>query len=140
MESAIESAEEGKKEKVVKTSKKISWKWLKYFAMKWRFRVDQARALFGLLTFAALLAIAYMPSIPWFNEQGFWRGEFLLAVIVLVVFLLGGYLYDRFLKLWTRDNSCKCRKESLYLCTRTKGKNCLTWLVGIQLQSVITNS
>ena len=80
---------------------KTTWTWIKYFAMKWRFRVDQARAIFGLVTFAALLALGYADKIPWFQDQRFWRGEFLLTFLVLVVFLIGGYLYDRFLKLWT---------------------------------------
>jgi len=88
-------------EKAQKTTKRFSWAWLKYFSMKWRFRLDQARAIFGLLTFAALLALGYKKEIPWFQVQLFWRGEFLLTILVLFVFMIGGYLYDRFLKLWT---------------------------------------
>jgi hypothetical protein len=77
------------------------WVWFKYFVMKWRFRLDQARAIFGLLTFAVLLANSYSDEIPWFRDQGFWRRDLLLAFIIFIGFSLGGYLYDRSLRLWT---------------------------------------
>jgi hypothetical protein len=73
--------------------------------MKWRFRIDQARAIFGLLTFAALLALGYVNKIPWFKDQGFWLGEFLLTLIIFFVFMFGGYLYDKILQLWTETNT-----------------------------------
>ncbi|MCG3254220.1 MAG: hypothetical protein KAX09_10230 [Candidatus Heimdallarchaeota archaeon] len=95
--------EEEVKKEIVKTSRRNFWSWLKYLAMKWRFRLDQARAIFGLLTFAALLSITYLPKIPWFQDQLFWRGEFLLTFLVLFFFMIGGYLYDRFLRLWTEN-------------------------------------
>lgn len=74
---------------------------LKKLTMRWRFRLDHARAIFGLLTFALLLAVGYVDKLPWFNYQGFWRGEFLLTFLVLIVFIIGGYLYDKGFKLWS---------------------------------------
>jgi len=89
----------------VKTKNKVrkSWIWSKYLMMKWRFRLEQARAIFGLLTFAVLLAIGYYEKIPWFNEINFWLSNIILTLIIFVVFVLGGYLYDRVFRLWTEN-------------------------------------
>jgi hypothetical protein len=86
---------------ILKKRQRKFWVWTKYFVMKWRFRFDQARAIFGLLTFAILLANSYESKIPWFKDQPFWRGEFILALMIFVIFAFGGYLYDRSFKLWT---------------------------------------
>ncbi|MEA2071456.1 MAG: hypothetical protein U9O98_09215 [Asgard group archaeon] len=77
----------------------------KYFVMKWKFRIDQARALFGLITFAALLAVGYKDDIPWFKDQNFWLGEGLLTFIIAICFMLGGYIYDKILQLWSETST-----------------------------------
>jgi len=84
---------------------------LKALAMRWRFRLDHARAIFGMLTFALLLAVGYVDILPWFMDQGFWRGEFLLTFLVLTVFVIGGYLYDRGLKLWSEDITVRVERN-----------------------------
>jgi hypothetical protein len=91
--------------------KRSLWTWIKYFTMKWRFRLDQARAIFGLLTFAALLAVGYVNSLPWFRDQGFWRGEGLLTFIIFVVFVIGGYLYDRVFQLWSETQTVAIQRN-----------------------------
>jgi hypothetical protein len=97
-----QKADEEPQEKVAfKTKANRFWTWGKYFFMKWRFRLDQARAIFGLVTFAVLLAASYEQKIPWFKDQLFWRGEFLLAVLIFIVFMVGGYIYDRIFRLWS---------------------------------------
>ncbi|NHK32407.1 MAG: hypothetical protein FK730_13720 [Asgard group archaeon] len=105
-EKAKQKADEEPQEKVTfktkakgKTNRFLTWG--KYFFMKWRFRLDQARAIFGLVTFAVLLAASYEQKIPWFKDQLFWRGEFLLAFLILIVFMFGGYVYDRIFRLWS---------------------------------------
>jgi len=89
------------------TKKKIQnfWRWSKHFTMKWRFRLDQSRAIFGLITFAVLLANSYVDQIPWFKDQGFWGGDILLSVLIFAIFVVVGYLYDRLFKLWTETQT-----------------------------------
>lgn len=98
----IEESQQKKPRK--RRSFKKTWVWIKYFTMKWRFRLDQARAIFGLLTFAVLLAATYVDRIPWFEDQGFWRGDFLLSFLIFCVFVIGGYVYDRAFQLWTETS------------------------------------
>jgi len=101
-EAIIEETPQKKPRK--KRSLKRTWIWLKYFTMKWRFRLDQARAIFGLATFAVLLAASYVDRIPWFEDQTFWRGDLLLSFLIFVVFIIGGYVYDRAFQLWTETS------------------------------------
>jgi len=84
---------------------------LKKLAMRWRYRLDNARAIFGLLTFAVLLGATYAKRIPWFMEQGFWRGDFLLSLLILLVFVIGGYLYDRAFELWSEDITVRVERN-----------------------------
>lgn len=83
---------------------KEKWRKLKYFSMKWRFRVDQARMLFGLITFAAILAAQYVEYISVLNNLGLW-GVLIFTVIIFIVFVIGGYIYDRIFKLWTETQT-----------------------------------
>ena len=71
----------------------------KEFLMKWRFRLDQSRMLFGLVTFAALLAADYIIYIPFLDNLGLW-GVVILTMIGFLIFAAGGYVYDRGFKLW----------------------------------------
>ncbi|MHA1556527.1 MAG: hypothetical protein ACTSPM_06275 [Candidatus Heimdallarchaeota archaeon] len=87
------------------------WLWSKHFSMKWRFRLDQSRAIFGLITFAVLLADKYVSVIPWFKDQGFWSGDMLLSVVILILFLIVGYLYDRLFKLWTETQTVNVERN-----------------------------
>jgi len=96
-----------KKEKQIKKKKtKVNnfWLWSKFFFMKWRFRLDQARAIFGLLTFAGLLAVGYVEYISVFDRLGFW-GVVIFTLIIFFVFLVGGYLYDRVFSLWSENQA-----------------------------------
>lgn len=97
------------KTKKTRTTKGI-WNWTKYFVMKWRFRIDQARALFGLITFAALLAVGYFEYITFFYNQGFW-GIIEFTLIIFVVFLIGGYLYDRVFRLWAETQTVNVERN-----------------------------
>lgn len=67
--------------------------------MKWRFRLDHARALFSMFTFAALLAIGYIEYLPFLDRLSVW-GVIILTLIIFVVFAIGGYIYDKTFKLW----------------------------------------
>ena len=60
---------DAKKRVVAKKKLNNLWIWIKHFSMKWRFRLDQARAIFGLITFAVLLANSYVDDFPWFQDQ-----------------------------------------------------------------------
>ncbi|NHJ46177.1 MAG: hypothetical protein FK733_00180 [Asgard group archaeon] len=97
------------KKAATKEKQKGIWTWTKYFVMKWRFRLDQARAIFGLVTFAILLANSYGDDLPWFKDD--WRREILLAVIVFFIFALGGYLYDRSFRLWTETQKVSVERN-----------------------------
>lgn len=128
-ESKIESVI---KEKQAKTSSRTFWTWLKFFAMKWRFRLDQSRAIFGLLTFAALLAVTYAPKIPWFKDQGFLGGEFFLTILVLIVFMIGGYLYDKFLRLWAQTGTVTVsRNPYTYVPSPKEFNSTISWFTHI---------
>ncbi|MFX0108101.1 MAG: hypothetical protein ACFE7R_07445, partial [Candidatus Hodarchaeota archaeon] len=50
---------------------------------------------YGLL----ILAYAYFEYIPFFYDLGFW-GPFAFAGVMLVAFLILGYVYDRVLVMW----------------------------------------
>lgn len=104
---------EESQQKKSKRKRKIKgfWIWLKYFSMKWRFRLDQARAIFTLATFAVLLSANYVDRIPWFQDQGFWRSDFLLSVVVFIVFVVVGYIYDRAFQLWTETQKVNVERN-----------------------------
>ncbi|NPE07421.1 MAG: hypothetical protein GNW80_03985 [Asgard group archaeon] len=128
-ESNIESVKEEKK---AKFSGKTFWTWFKLLAMKWRFRLDQSRAIFGLLTFAALLAVSYVSKIPWFRDQGFWRGEFFLTILILIVFMMGGYLYDKFLRLWAQTGTVTVsRNPYTYVPSPKEFNSTISWFTYI---------
>ena len=84
--------------------------WLKYFSMKWRFRLDQARAIFGLVTFAALLAVGYIEYITFLENLGVW-GVFIFTIIIFIIFVIGGYIYDRVLKLWSETQTVSVERN-----------------------------
>ncbi|MHA1185551.1 MAG: hypothetical protein ACTSSK_01545 [Candidatus Heimdallarchaeota archaeon] len=127
------SSKEIRKAKKVKrnTKKKMQnfWIWSKHFAMKWRFRLDQSRAIFGLITFAVLLANSYVDQIPWFKDQGFWGGDIFLSVIIFAMFLIVGYLYDRLFKLWTETQTVHVERNPYTYVPQPKEyiNNLATW-------------
>lgn len=79
---------------------KINGGFWKKFAMKWRFRLDHARVIFGLLTFSLLLAVGYIEYIPFLAKLGFW-GVAILTIGIFVVFGIIGYVYDKVTELWS---------------------------------------
>ncbi len=112
--SRIEKNDESKisrieKREKMKVSAKKSGKWLKLFSMRWRFRIDQSRAMFGLVTFALLLSLAYAKYLPgaWVPDPEnipFWI-ILVFTLFILVIFVVGGYIYDKFLKLWSQTTA-----------------------------------
>lgn len=83
------------------------WVWIKYFSMKWRFRLDQARSIFGLITFALILAQGYVIYLPWIEDPtdiDLWIVT-VFAIVVFIIFVIGGYLYDRLFKMWTETST-----------------------------------
>ncbi len=93
--------------KPVKKKIRNFWVWLKYFSMKWRFRLDQARSIFGLITFALILAQGYVTYLPWIEDPtdiDFWI-VVVFAIVVFIIFIIGGYLYDRLFKMWTETTT-----------------------------------
>jgi hypothetical protein len=75
---------------------------LKEFFMRWKWRLDNARAIFSMLTFALLLAGQYIRYITALDNLGFW-GVMVLSAIAFVAFAIFGYVYDRILKLWSEQ-------------------------------------
>ncbi|MBS3795921.1 MAG: hypothetical protein KGY80_13540, partial [Candidatus Thorarchaeota archaeon] len=70
-------------------------KWL----MKQQWRVVQIRGIWGLFYGILLLAISFYDYIPFFVEMGTY-GPFAFAGIIVFVFLVLGYIYDRVLVMW----------------------------------------
>ncbi|MHA1424001.1 MAG: hypothetical protein ACTSSD_18105 [Candidatus Thorarchaeota archaeon] len=70
-------------------------KWL----MKQQWRVVQIRGIWGLFYGILLLAVAYYEYIPFFVDMG-QIGPFVFAGIILFVFLILGYVYDKVLVMW----------------------------------------
>jgi hypothetical protein len=72
---------------------------IKKWLMKQQWRIIQIRGIWGLFYGILLLAIAYYEFIPWFSNIEIW-GPFLFAGVIVVAFLILGYVYDRVLMLW----------------------------------------
>lgn len=70
-------------------------KWL----MKQQWRIVQIRGIWGLFYGILLLAISYYDYIPFFVDMGSW-GPLVFAAVILFVFLILGYIYDRVLVMW----------------------------------------
>ena len=72
-------------------------KWL----MKQQWRVVQIRGIWSLFYGILVLAYMYYEYIPVFNEESMGvGGPFVFAGILLLTFLVLGYIYDRVLVMW----------------------------------------
>ncbi|MHA2208146.1 MAG: hypothetical protein ACXABV_03165 [Candidatus Thorarchaeota archaeon] len=69
------------------------------WVMKQQWRLVQIRGIWGLFYGILLLAYAYFGYIPFFADMGFF-GPFSFAGILLIAFLITGYIYDRVLMMW----------------------------------------
>ncbi len=67
--------------------------------MKQQWRVIQIRGIWGLFYGILLLAVAYYEYIPFFVDMGAF-GPFVFAGVILFVFLILGYIYDKVLVMW----------------------------------------
>lgn len=74
-------------------------KWL----MKQQWRVVQIRGIWGLFYGILLLAISYYEYIPFFVDLGNY-GPFVFAGMILFVFVILGYIYDRVLVMWAQSH------------------------------------
>ncbi|MHA1366629.1 MAG: hypothetical protein ACTSP5_09505 [Candidatus Heimdallarchaeota archaeon] len=104
-----DQTEISEKRKKRKESMKGFGNWIKLFSMRWRFRLDQSRAIFGLITFALLLALSYAKYLPdsWLinpDDIPFWI-VLVFTLFILIIFIIGGYIYDKFLKLWSQTTA-----------------------------------
>ena len=72
---------------------------IKKWLMKQQWRVIQIRGIWGLFYGILLLAVAYYEYIPLFVEMGA-IGPFVFAGIILFVFVILGYIYDKVLVMW----------------------------------------
>jgi len=70
-------------------------KWL----MKQQWRIVQIRGIWGLFYGVLLLAVSYYVYIPFFETMGA-MGPLLFAGIIMFIFLILGYIYDRVLVMW----------------------------------------
>jgi len=70
-------------------------KWL----MKQQWRIVQIRGIWGLFYGILLLAVSYYAYIPLFETMGA-MGPLVFAGIIMFVFLILGYIYDRVLVMW----------------------------------------
>lgn len=72
---------------------------IKKWVMKQQWRIVQIRGIWSLFYGILLLAIAYYEFVPFISEMGA-TGPFAFAGIILVIFLILGYVYDRVLVMW----------------------------------------
>lgn len=70
-------------------------KWL----MKQQWRIIQIRGIWGLFYGIMLLAISYYEYVPVISEISTY-GPFIFAGLIMIVFLVLGYIYDRVLVMW----------------------------------------
>ncbi|MHA2024031.1 MAG: hypothetical protein ACTSWQ_10255 [Candidatus Thorarchaeota archaeon] len=70
-------------------------KWL----MKQQWRILQIRGIWGVFYGVLILAGLYVEYIPFFNDMGSF-GPFIFASVILFIFLIIGYVYDRVLVMW----------------------------------------
>jgi hypothetical protein len=70
-------------------------KWL----MKQQWRIVQIRGIWGLFYGILLLAISYYGYIPFFADLGSY-GPFAFSGVLLLAFIILGYLYDRVFIMW----------------------------------------
>jgi hypothetical protein len=67
--------------------------------MKQEWRIIKIRGIWSLFYGILLLAAAYYGYIPLFSDMGT-LGPFVFAGIILIVFLVLGYIYDKVLVMW----------------------------------------
>jgi len=72
---------------------------LKKWLMKQQWRIVQIRNIWTLFYGVLLLAIAYYEYVPFVSGMAE-LGPFLFAGIIMFVFLILGYIYDRVLVMW----------------------------------------
>ena len=81
-------------------------KWI----MKQYWRIGTVRAIFALLMGMLILARYYYVFIPWLLDMGFF-GALFLALILLLIFLFAGYLYDVKGRLWSEKMQVMAEKN-----------------------------
>lgn len=67
--------------------------------MKQQWRILQIRGIWGLFYGVLVLAALYVEYVPVLNQLGA-LGPIYFAMIILLVFLILGYVYDRVLVMW----------------------------------------
>jgi hypothetical protein len=67
--------------------------------MKQQWRILQIRGIWGVFYGTLILAGLYVEYVPFFNDMGV-LGPFVFAVVILFVFLILGYIYDRVFVMW----------------------------------------
>ncbi len=72
---------------------------IKKWLMKQEWRIVQIRGIWGLFYGILLLAASYYSYIAFFAAMGA-LGPFVFSGVILVIFLILGYVYDRVLVLW----------------------------------------
>ena len=77
--------------------------------MKWKYRLDHARVIFGLLTFALILSAQYVKYIPFLDALGFW-GVLILTTSIFIGFGIFGYIYDKSLKMWQSNSKINAQR------------------------------
>lgn len=72
---------------------------IKKWLMKQQWRIVQIRGIWSLFYGILLLAIAYYEYVPFIADMQS-MGPFVFAGIILIIFLIFGYIYDRVLVMW----------------------------------------
>ena len=83
---------------------------IKKWLMKQQWRLTQIRGIWGLFYGILLLAIAFVEFIPIINTMGA-IAPFILAGLLLIAFLILGYIYDRVLIMWASSQEVSMERN-----------------------------
>lgn len=97
------------------------------FLMRWRYRLDHAKVIFSLLTFAILLGFDFINYIPFLDKLGL-GGVAILALIIFLLFAMVGYAYDRGFRFWQSHSKVNVERNPYSYVPNPKDKSVLRGL------------
>ena len=89
--------------------------------MKQQWRIVQIRGIWSLFYGILLLAIAYYEYVPFISDLQT-IGPFLFAGVILFVFLILGYIYDRILVMWAPSQEVNIERNPFQYVPSPKDK------------------
>ena len=94
---------------------------MKKWIMKQQWRVVQIRGIWSLFYGILLLAVAYYEYVPFISDMQS-IGPFVFAGIILFIFLILGYIYDRVLVMWAPSQEVNIERNPFQYVPSPKDK------------------